>query len=159
MSRSYMSRGRGHGERPPVTIYDLRCDRCDNVLVGPAAPTPAAGRRGVRFRYHPASPVLGDDAGLLCEACWNDSTTWFGAQVIGRCSRCGVDLRTAPVLVVAETGDLAGWLLCTTHALEFLNSLRTVEPKLDPATFRLPMAAAPPGSPVQLRGRPQGPPK
>lgn len=135
-----------------MTIYDLRCDRCDRALVGPAASTPAPGARGVRFRYHPGAPELGDDAGLLCEACWTACAAWLGARVLGRCSRCGVDLRAAPVLVVSGGGDLSGWLLCTAHALELLNSLRTVEPKLDPATFRLPVV--PTGTPVQLRDRP-----
>jgi len=107
----------------------------------------------VRFRYHPGAPELGDDAGLLCEACWNESAESFGTPVPGRCARCGVDLRAAPVLVVSGGGDLAGWLLCTAHALDFLNSLRTVEPKLDPATFRLPVA--PTATPVRLRDRPE----
>lgn len=138
-----------------MTIYDLRCDRCDGVLVGPAAPMSGGGPRGVRFRYQPAAaPGLGDDAGLLCEACWRDCTTWFGTPAIGRCSRCGADLRTAPALVVSGAGDLGGPLLCATHALEFLNSLRTVEPKLDPETFLLPVAE-PTDSPVHLRDRPQ----
>ncbi|HET6953027.1 MAG TPA: hypothetical protein VFI47_21785 [Acidimicrobiales bacterium] len=138
-----------------MTIYDLRCDRCDAVLVGPATPTPGGGVRGVRFRYHPGAPELGDDAGLLCEACWHDCAAWFGAQVIGQCSRCGVDLRAAPALVVSAVGELAGWLLCTADALEFLNSLRTVEPKLDPRTFRLPVAMTLTDTPVQLRDRPE----
>jgi hypothetical protein len=59
-----------------------------------------------------------------------------------------------PFLVVSGGGDLAGWQLCTAHALDFLNSLRTVEPKLDPATFRLPVV--PTGTPVQLRDRSEG---
>jgi len=138
-----------------MTIYDLRCDRCDAVLVGPAAPTPGAGVRGVRFRYHPAARELGDDAGMFCEGCWQACNVWFGEQAIDRCSRCGVDLRSAPALVVSAVGELAGWLLCTSDALEFLNSLRTVEPKLDPETFRLPVAA-PTDAPVRLRDRPQG---
>jgi hypothetical protein len=139
--------------RGAVTIYDLRCDRCDRALVGPATSTLAPGAHGVRFRYHPGAPELGDDAGLLCQACWAAHTEWFGAPVLGRCSRCGTDLRAAPALVVSGEGDLAGWQLCTAHALDFLNSLRTVEPKLDPATFRLPVI--PTGTPVQLRDRPK----
>lgn len=108
----------------------------------------------MRFRYHPGAPELGDDAGLLCEACWDACTEWLGKPVPGECSRCGVDLRAAPVLVVSGGGDLAGWLLCTAHALAFLNSLRTVEPKLDPTTFRLP--SMPTGTPVQLGVRTKG---
>lgn len=138
-----------------MTIYDLRCDRCGDVLTGPALGA-SGSRRGVRFRYHPGTPELGDDAGLLCERCWQDVVAWSGTPEVDRCSRCGADLRAAPALVVAAVGEVTGWLLCTPDALELLNSLRTVEPKLDPETFRLPVAV-PRDSPVRLRDRPQGP--
>ncbi len=39
--------------------------------------------------------------------------------------------------------DVPGsWRLCTRHVVCFLNSLRTVQPKLEAATFRFPGAAA-----------------
>lgn len=137
-----------------MTIYDLRCDRCGVVLVGPAMTVTPTGHHGVRFRYHPGAPELGDDAGLLCETCWQDCETWLGASATGSCSRCGADLRSTPALTVSAGGDLTGWLLCTTHACELLNSLRTVDPKLDPATFRLPSVHPPTASAVRLRARP-----
>ncbi len=55
-----------------------------------------------------------------------------------RCSRCGRELRDEPSLYVNEAGDSVGWRLCRDDALEFLNSLRTVEPKLDASSFVLP---------------------
>jgi hypothetical protein len=79
---------------------------------------------------------------------------WLGARDPGRCSRCGTDLRTVPALVVGAAGDLAGWLLCATDGADFLNSLRTVEPKLDPASFVLPVV--PSDAAVALRGRSRG---
>lgn len=140
-----------------MTIYDLRCDRCDLALVGPATASTRDGRHGVRFRYHPGTADLGDDAGLLCETCWRHCEAWLGTRTLAACSRCGADLRGAPMLVVTAVGDLAGWLLCAPDACEFLNSLRTVEPKLDPATFRLPTGPPVPAAPVQLRPRPSRP--
>lgn len=132
-----------------MTVYDLCCDRCGSPLVGPAGAT-GGGRAGVRFQYHPGLPELGDDAGLVCRRCWEEIIGWLGGRKPAACSRCEADLRRDPSLFVYEHGDLLAWRLCRDDALEFLNELRTVEPKLDPATFRLP-SPPPPDSEVFIR--------
>lgn len=132
-----------------MTVYDLCCDRCGSALVGPAGAS-GGDRAGVRFQYHPGTPELGDDAGLVCQRCWTGMTDWLGERRPASCSRCGTDLRTEPSLFVYELGDLRAWMICRDDALEFLNALRTVDPKLDPATFRLPEPPTP-DSPVSIR--------
>jgi hypothetical protein len=39
---------------------------------------------------------------------------------------------------VSRPSGLESWQLCRRHAVEFLNRLRTVDPKLDAETFELP---------------------
>jgi hypothetical protein len=50
---------------------------------------------------------------------------------------CAAAVEHSRSLHVHRAGDPIGWQMCKDHAVEFLNRLRTVEPKLDPATFTL----------------------
>jgi len=126
-----------------VTITDLRCDLCGRPLAGPATGEgdgDTAGR-GIRFVYHPGSAELRDDAGLLCLTCWDETVTWLGTDpVLGRapCARCSAPPDDEPRLHVSRLHDVRSWQLCRADAVEFLNRLRTVEPKLDVETFTLP---------------------
>lgn len=52
---------------------------------------------------------------------------------------CATPVRRRASLFLRRLDEQSGWQLCTAHAAELLNGLRTVEPKLDPATFRLPL--------------------
>jgi hypothetical protein len=120
-----------------MTIFDLRCDRCGCALVGPASgPDTASARHGVRFSYHPGRADLGDNSSLVCTWCWATMTGWLGERPSDAiCSVCSAPTTTG---LFVQSGDLDGWRLCRDHAVEFLNTLRTVEPKLDPATFSFP---------------------
>ncbi len=60
----------------------------------------------------------------------------------GRCAACGEPVTRRHSLHVRRFTDPRSWRLCRGHAVGFLNSLRTVEPKLDPVTFRFPAAGA-----------------
>jgi hypothetical protein len=118
-----------------VTINDLSCDVCGRFLPGPAA--------GVRFVYHPGVPALRDDAGLACHPCWDSVTRGLsGTAPPGRCVVCGEPVTRRQSLHVRRFAEPRSWQLCPGHAVGFLNSLRTVEPKLDPATFRFPASDA-----------------
>src|SRR5579875_3339823 len=101
------------GVRGPatMTIHDLRCDVCGRVI-----PLPADG---VRFSYHPGRADLRDDSGLAC-------------------AQCGAATSRSASLHLRRPGQPSSWRLCAADAVAFLNRLRTVEPKLDPATFRFP---------------------
>jgi len=113
-----------------LTIHDLRCDACGCFLSGPAA--------GVRFVYHPGVPELRDNSGLACTACWSRLTRELGPTATRRCAACAEPAPRRQSLHVREFSEPGSWRLCARHAVGFLNSLRTVEPKLDPATFRFP---------------------
>jgi hypothetical protein len=118
-----------------VTVSDLSCDICGRYLPGPGS--------GVRFVYHPGVPELRDDSGLACAACWNGVTRGLDpAAPAGRCAACGDPAARRQSLHMRRFDDPRSWRLCRPHAVAFLNSLRTVEPKLDPATFRFPAAGA-----------------
>lgn len=108
-----------------MTVFDLSCDAC-----GAAVPRPDDG---TRFLYHPGDFFLKDDSGLLCSACWSRTEAWLGERATGRCSVCGEAVEHARSLHVHPAGDPASWQLCRDHAAAFLNGLRTVEPKLEPA--------------------------
>lgn len=127
-----------------MTVSDLLCDRCGAPLSGPEGIEGGSGRLGVRFTYHPGAPALKDDSGLVCEGCWRTVVEWLGAPAGATecCVRCGDTLRDGR-LVVLRPGELLAWFLCRVDALEFLNGLRTVEPKLDPETFRFPEGPRP----------------
>lgn len=120
-----------------MTIFDLRCDRCGITLVG-LAPSDgqASERRGVRFSYHPGRAELADNSSLVCSGCWSAISDWLGEQPDeAACTICSV---SAESCLFIHSGGLTVWRLCPEHAVEFLNTLRTVEPKLDPGTFVLP---------------------
>ena len=118
-----------------MTIYDLSCDVCGRPLAGPGT--------GVRFVYHPGVPELRDDAGLACRSCWAAITGTFGEMgVPGRCATCGQPVTRRRSLHLRRFDNPSSWRLCPSHTVGFLNSLRTVEPKIDPAAFRFPAAGA-----------------
>jgi hypothetical protein len=120
-----------------MSVYDLNCDVCGRFLAGPGA--------GVRFVYHPGLPELRDDSGLACGTCWDALSRGLDpAAPPGRCAACGEPVTRRQSLHLRLFNDPRSWRLCLRHTVGFLNSLRTVEPKLDPATFRFP--AAGPGS-------------
>jgi hypothetical protein len=117
-----------------VTVSDLSCDACGRLLPGPAS--------GVRFVYHPGVPELRDDSGLACGSCWGALTREHDLTApVGRCAACDEPAAQRQSLHLRRFDDPRSWRLCRRHALEFLNSLRTVRPKLDPATFRFPAGA------------------
>jgi hypothetical protein len=121
-----------------MSVSDLSCDHCGAYLVAPAEDEVTEGPYGIRFLYHPGNFLLKDDSGLLCTTCWARTRNWLGEErPEGRCSVCGEAIEHSRSLHVHRAGDPIGWQLCKDHAVEFLNRLRTVEPKLDPATFTL----------------------
>ena len=123
-----------------MTIFDLRCDRCGIAVVGPSSHADLAKERlGVRFAYHPGRAELSDNSSLVCTGCWTDIADWLGEQPLAEV--CAVCNTTVASCLHIEAGGLSVWRLCHGHAIEFLNTLRTVEPKLDPDTFVLPEPA------------------
>lgn len=122
-----------------MTVFDTRCDRCGTYLVGPGADdAEGEGPYGIRFLYHPGNFLLKDDSGLLCQGCWVAAQEWLGGErPENRCARCGESVEHARSLHLHRAGDPTAWQLCRLHAVEFLNHLRTVEPKLDLDTFSL----------------------
>lgn len=132
----------------PVTTHDLRCDICGrSVLPAQASADPSAA--GVRFSYHPGAAALRDDSGLLCGDCWAALAADLGEPVAGRCARCGDPVAWRRSLHLRRYDEPSGWQLCEPHAAEVLNRLRTVEPKLDPASFRLPVVPEAGSGPAQ----------
>lgn len=117
-----------------MTITDLRCDVCGRFLAGPAD--------GVRFVYHPGVAELRDDSGVACAACWDGLTRGFGTAAATCCAACGGPAPRGRSLHVRQFSDPGTWRLCAADAVRFLNALRTVEPKLDPATFGFPAGSA-----------------
>ena len=117
-----------------MTIYDLSCDVCGRLLAGPGTE--------VRFVYHPGVPDLRDDAGLACRGCWATITGAYGdTDAADRCAACGQPVTRRQSLHLRRFDDPRSWRLCRSDAVAFLNSLRTVEPKIDPAAFRFPAKA------------------
>ncbi|HVB46392.1 MAG TPA: hypothetical protein VNF47_27295 [Streptosporangiaceae bacterium] len=115
-----------------MTINDLCCDFCGQMLAGPLD--------GVRFVYHPGKPEFRDDSGLACQPCWADAVRRMGDTADQRrCASCGTPTSRLGSLHVRRFDDPASWRLCAPDAAVFLNSLRTVRPKFDPATFRFPV--------------------
>ena len=53
------------------------------------------------------------------------------------CARCGVAVEHSRSVHLQRSGESEGWQLCPEHAVEFLNQLRTVEPKLSVETLSL----------------------
>lgn len=121
-----------------MTVSDLCCDRCGRAVLGPADDAAPAAHLGVRFLYHPGDFFLKDDAGMLCGRCWTGLVAWLGDdRAEGRCAVCAAAVEHTASLHLHRSNDPYGWQLCKQHAVGFLNGLRTVEPKLDPATFTL----------------------
>lgn len=124
-------------------MSSLRCDRCglpvtgllDDERQGDTGPQP---RVGVRFSYHPGDLDMRDDSGLMCWSCWQTWTEPLGQPVALACCVCATPLSRTDSLFLRRVGDERAWQLCSRHAAEALNDLLTVDPKLDPATFRLP---------------------
>ncbi|NKQ54394.1 hypothetical protein HFP15_16025 [Amycolatopsis sp. K13G38] len=116
-----------------MTVSDLRCDHCARAVPGPAD--------GRRFVYHPGRAQFRDSSGLLCVPCWDELAGWLGPdRPLRRCAVCGETVTREQCLHVHPLEDPQTWRLCARHAVEFLNGLHTVEPKLDPADFRFPGA-------------------
>jgi hypothetical protein len=114
-----------------MTINDLRCDFCGRLLAGPSG--------AVRFGYHPGAPQFRDNSGLACECCWADAVGRLDESAGTRsCAACGETITRTGSLHLRRLDGGRTWRLCASHAARFLNLLRTVEPKLDPATFRFP---------------------
>jgi hypothetical protein len=128
----------------------------DASSAGQPGPAARAGRPGlaggVRFVYHPGAPQFRDDSGLACEPCWADAVGGFGDSVASRCcAACGEPVTRTQSLHLRRFDDPRSWRLCASDAVDFLNRLRTVQPKLDPAVFRFPAAGR------TAAGSPEGP--
>lgn len=125
-----------------MTISDLHCDVCEAFVAGPTGGPAAAGGGGVRFVYHPGRPQLRDTSGLMCTPCWEQVVDRMTA---GRhplqCSVCGQTVTREGSLHLQRFEEGPTWRLCASHTVEFLNGLRTVQPKLEPAGFRFPFEA------------------
>lgn len=119
-----------------MTIFDFRCDRCGTELIGPSrGPDDDERGRAVRFTYHPGDPALSDNSSMVCSRCWSEMTAWLGVESSpNQCSVCETALDSSLYIQAGPTT----WRLCPAHAVELLNSLRTVMPKLDLETFVLP---------------------
>ncbi len=123
-----------------VTISDLRCDVCDVLLTGLiAGPGGDSCASGVRFSYHPGDPGMRDDSGVLCDACWSAWADGLGEPRARVCAMCGAAVTRTSSLHLRRIDTRATWQLCPPHAADLLNQLRTVQPKLDRATFQLPL--------------------
>lgn len=113
-----------------MTVFDVLCDRCGVALTSPTD--------AIRFLYHPGDLVLKDDSGLLCRSCWRAALTWLGVeQRENVCARCQTPVEHLRSLHIQRTGESEGWQLCAEHAVQFLNQLRTTEPKLTVETLAL----------------------
>jgi hypothetical protein len=115
-----------------VSISDLCCDLCGRFLAGPDM--------GVRFVYHPGVPELRDDSGLACESCWAAAWHDMDLTATAHCAACAEPAPRRECLHVRRFDAPGSWRLCARHAVGFLNSLRTVQPKLDIETFGFPGA-------------------
>lgn len=122
-----------------MTLSDMRCDVCAVRLSGLADGEVAQATAGVRFSYHPGDPGMRDDSGVLCVGCWRRWTARLDTPRARVCAICGAPVRRRASLFVRRTDAAQSWQLCTPHAADLLNVLRTVDPKLDRATFRLPL--------------------
>ncbi|GAB90796.1 hypothetical protein GORHZ_118_00120 [Gordonia rhizosphera NBRC 16068] len=122
-----------------MTMSNLRCDMCDRLLPGLIPGTGDMPGSGVRFSYHPGDPGMRDDSGLLCSECWSAWTGGLGEPTPRVCAVCRTPVARTSSLFVSRIDDRQTWQFCAPHAAELLNRLRTVEPKFDPASFRLPL--------------------
>lgn len=115
-----------------MSINDLRCDVCGCLIGMPEG--------GIRFAYHAGKPLLRDASGLMCGPCWADVAGTVNPLASRQCADCGWALTRYRSLHVRCLDGPQKWRLCAEHAVEFLNRLRTVDPKIDLATFRFPFA-------------------
>ena len=115
-----------------MTISNMCCDICGRFLPSPAA--------GIRFVYHPGAAELRDDSGLTCVPCWDAVESRIDVSANGRCAACDQPAPWRRSLHVRRADMPGSWRLCARHAVDFLNSLTTVQPKLDAATFQFPVA-------------------
>ena len=107
-------------------------------LTGPGDDEEPSGPFGINFLYHPGDFLMKDDSGLLCQSCWTAARAWLGEErPENRCARCGEAVEHARSVHLHRTGDPTPWQLCPRHAVDFLNRLRTVEPKLAVETLTL----------------------
>lgn len=94
---------------------------------------------GVRFVYHPGTAALRDDSGLACEPCWAEAVRGLDDSAAPRrCASCGQPVTRYQSLHLRRFDDPRSWRLCAADATRFLNQLRTVQPKLNQATFQFP---------------------
>src|SRR5260370_528470 len=99
---------------------------------------PRRPRLHLRFLCHPGALLVKAGSGLLCRSCWRAALGWLGVeQQVNVCARCGIPVEHARSVHVQRSGESEGWQLCPEHAVEFLNQLRTVEPKLSVETLSL----------------------
>jgi hypothetical protein len=122
-----------------MTITDLRCDRCSAWLSGLMTGARDERTAGIRFSYHPGDPGMRDDSGTLCGSCWQVWASELGMPRSRVCAACGRPVERRASLHLRRLDGPSGWQLCGPHAVELLNALSTVEPKLDPVTFRFPL--------------------
>ncbi len=131
-----------------MSVSNARCDRCSMPVTGlidpenlhlPAGSDDERERRGVRFSYHPGEVALRDDSGILCLECWREWTAPLGEPTSFVCAICGSTLSREESLFVRPVGAKTAWQLCAPDAVDLLNQLETVEPKLDKETFHLPL--------------------
>lgn len=123
-----------------MTVTDLRCDRCEGGLpLPPDLAVQQPRQASVRFSYHPGNPHLRDNSGLLCLACWNElAAGWDESPIVDHCAKCQVTVSRFTSLHLRASETSGEVQLCASDAVDFLNGLRTVDPKLDPVTFRFP---------------------
>lgn len=130
-----------------MTVHDLRCDFCSAALAGPDGISSSSSRGGVRFVYHPGSFEHRDDSGMACASCWAEVSAPMATAGAGltTCALCGGDLQQGRLVVstLSNPETAPFWALCRLDGIAFLNRLRTVEPKLDPASFRFPPGTVP----------------
>ena len=113
-----------------MTVFDVRCDRCGKELTSP--------NDAIRFLYHPGDLVLKDDSGLLCRSCWRAALGWMGVeQRENACARCGIAVEHSRSVHSSAAESPRAGSSAAQHAVEFLNQLRTVEPKLSVETLSL----------------------
>jgi hypothetical protein len=128
------------GQFVEMTTRDARCDLCGALLQGLAGSAEEDPNLGVRFSYHPGDPRMRDDSGMVCGTCWEQWSASFGEPRQRACALCATAVTRRNSLHLRRFDSPGnGWQLCAPHAAQTLNELRTVEPKLDPATFRLPL--------------------
>ncbi|MEX2556470.1 MAG: hypothetical protein WEB06_12685 [Actinomycetota bacterium] len=129
-----------------MTIADLRCDACGRYLTGPAGSSEEAAGGGsgevVRIMFHPGDGLLKDDSTLFCRTCWSAIEEGLGVpDRMDVCARCSVPVASTDSLhvslIVGGPGPWPTWQLCRVHAVEYLNRLRTTDPKLTDETLSL----------------------